>query len=309
MLIRTGHPFATLLLPLMILLATPSPAAEPVVADAVVARMGSVVLRVSDLRRLLDAQPPEVRRQVTSTPDALDRLARTEAFRRTLLEEARAKGWDKRPEVVAQVELAREQLLVSTYIGNLAEPPADYPGEAEIEAFYKARTAELTAPPRKHLAQIFLATGAGTDNESEIRRKAEALGRQGREKNADFAALARANSQHQASASQGGDMGWLADAEMIPELRSVVAGLSAGKVSEPIRSASGWHVVKVLDARPAALPPLSAVRESLAAALRKSKARENERRHLDRLAEKAPLSINKAALQILLDKSSPGPRQ
>jgi peptidylprolyl isomerase len=287
----------------MILAAVPAPAAEPA-ADPVVAGMGSVVLRTSDLRRLLDAQPPEVRRQVSATPDALDRLTRTEVFRRVLLDEARAKAWDKRPDVVAQLERAREQLLVSTYIGNLAQPPADYPGEAEVEALYKARMAELSVPPQKRLAQIFLDAGA-TDNGPEIRRKAEALSRQAREKNADFAALARANSQHQASAGQGGDMGWLADAEMIPELRGVIVGLAAGQVSDPIRGASGWHVVKVIEARPAAVRPLAAVRDVLVAALRKTRARENEQRHLDRLAEKTPLSINQAALEKLLD-TAPG---
>lgn len=306
---RIGRLTANLLLLLMVMAGTPSRAAEPATADPVVASMGGIVLRVSDLRRLLDAQAPEVRRQVTATPDALDRLTRTEMFRRVLLKEARAKAWDKRAEVVAQMELAREQLLVATYIANLAEPPADYPGDAEIEATYKARTAELTAPPQKHLAQIFIASIGGSDEDAAIRRKAEALVRQARDNNADFAALARANSQHQASASQGGDMGWLADAEMIPELRAVVAGLSAGKISEPIRSAAGWHVVKVLEAKPAAVLPLAAARQSLVAALRKSKARENERRHLDGLAEKAPLSVDKAALENLLDQPPRGQRQ
>lgn len=296
--------------PLLIVIAAPSPAVEPAAADPVVASMDKLVLRVSDLRRLLDAQPPEVRRQVTATPDSLDRLARTEVFRRILLEEARARGWDKRPEVVAQLELAREQLLVNSYVGNLAQPPADYPAEAEIEALYKARSSELTVPPRKHLAQIFLATGEGAAGEdSGIRRRAEALSRQARERAADFAALARANSQHQASASQGGDMGWLADAEVIPELRGAVGGLAAGQVSDPVRSAAGWHIVKLIEARPATLRPLGEVREALVAALRTSRARENERRHLDRLAEKAPLTINQPALEKLLDASPRSARQ
>lgn len=307
--VRTGHLIVIALLPLATLVATAAQAAEQApAADPVVARMGSVVLRVSDLRLLLDAQAPEVRRQVTATPDVLDRLTRTELFRRVLLDEARASGWDKRPEVVAQMARAREQLLVNTYIGKLTQAPGDYPAEAEVEALYKARAAELTVPPRKRLAQIFLAVD-GSGNGPEIGRKAESLSRRAREKNADFAALARANSQHQESAGQGGDLGWLAETDMIPELRGVIAGLAPGQVSDPIRSANGWHVVKVVEDRPVTVRPLASVREALVASLRRTRARENEQRYLDRLAEKSPPSISHASLEQLLDKPSGGSRQ
>lgn len=294
---------AVLMLAVTVRAAEQAPAADPEVA-----RMGSVVLRVSDLRRLLDAQAPEVRRQVAATPELLDRLTRTELFRRVLLNEARASGWDKRPEIAAQMDRAREQLLVNTYIGNLTQAPGSYPSDAEVEALYKARAVELTVPPRKRLAQIFLAAD-GSGNGTEIGRKAESLSRRAREKDADFATLARTNSQHQESAGQGGDMGWLAEAEMIPELRGVVAGLAPSQVSDPIRSASGWHVVKVVEERPATVRPLASVRGALVASLRRARARENEQRHLDRLAEKTPLSINESALKQLLDKPSGGSRQ
>src|SRR5262249_54000269 len=108
------------------------PAAALAQGDEVIAALGGVEMRASEVRKLLMAQPPQVREQLLGSPPALDRLVRTELFRRVLVAEARAKGWDKRPEAIERMERAREQALVSSYVDGLARPPADYPAEADL---------------------------------------------------------------------------------------------------------------------------------------------------------------------------------
>lgn len=66
---------------------------------------------------------------------------------------------------------------------------------------------------------------------------------------ADFAELARANSDDQGSASRGGDLGWVGPGEMTPAFQQVIEGLEPGTLSEPFRSPYGWHLVEVLDKR------------------------------------------------------------
>jgi peptidylprolyl isomerase len=273
----------------VLLLALPLGAAAQ--ADEVVAAFGAAELRVSDVRKLLATQPPVVREQLLRSPAALDRLVRTELFRRVLLAEARAKAWDKRPEAVERMERAREQGLVSAYMDELSRPAPEYPSEAELRAAYDANKAEFTLPRRYRVAQIYV---AAEDKAAQLAQKARAL-------QADFAALARASSEHAESAARGGDMGWLAEGQMLPEVAGALAGMKPGEVSAPVRSASGWHIVKLLEAREAETRSFEELRAELAAALRLRRAQENERRHYDELLRKSPIAVNEVALIKLRD--------
>lgn len=257
--------------------------------EDVIAAFGGVELRAGEVRRLLAAQPLAVREQLLGSAAALDRVVRTELFRRVLLAEARAKGVDRRPDAIERMERAREQALVSAYVDELARPAPDYPPEAELRAAYEASKAELTSPRQYRVAQIYAAA----------REKAEDLAKQARAPKADFAALARAGSEHAESAARGGEMGWIAEGQALPEVAKALAGMQPGEVSAPIRSASGWHVVKLLEARAAQLRPLEEVRAELAAALRLRRAQQNEQRHYDELLKKNPIAVNEVALMRL----------
>lgn len=66
---------------------------------------------------------------------------------------------------------------------------------------------------------------------------------------ADFANLARANSQDPGSASDGGDLGWTSPGQMVPEFEKVADSLQPGEISKPFESRFGWHIVQVLERR------------------------------------------------------------
>jgi peptidylprolyl isomerase len=208
-----------------------------------------------------------------------------------LLAEARAKGWDKRPEAIARMERAREQALVSAYVDELSRPAPGYPSETELRAAYEANKVEFTLPRRYRVAQIYVAA----------EDKAAQLAQQARAPKADFAALARASSEHAESAARGGDMGWLADGQMLPEVARALGGMKPGEVSAPVRSASGWHIVKLLETREPETRSFEELRAELAAALRLRRAQENERRHYDELLRKSPIAVNEVALIKLKD--------
>jgi len=287
---------ANILAGLVALLCTPFVSAQS--ADDVVAKLGSAEVRVSNLQKLLETQPPDVRDQVLKSSPALDRLVRTEVYRRALIEEARTKGWDKRPEVVAQMERAREQVLLSSYMNELARPPADFPGEQELLAAYNANQTEFTVPRQFRVAQIFVAVpkDAPKADADKLRKKADDIAKRAQSKDADFARLAQANSDHKASAEQGGDLGWMAERDMIAEMRTLIPALAKGEVGKPVRTEQGWHVIKLLDLKPASVRPLTEVRAQLAAAMRQRLAQENEKRYLDKLAEQTPVAVNEIAL-------------
>lgn len=265
--------------------------------DDVLAKFGTVEVRASDLRRLLQGQDPAARDELLRSPAALDRLLRTEAFKRALAGEARAKGWDKRAEVVAELERARDQALVQSYVNSLVRPPADFPGDAELRKAYDAAKDQLSRPREWRVAQIFIAaaTADGEKKAADLARRAKAPG-------ADFGALARQGSEHAESAARGGEIGWLPEGQTLPEVARALAAMRPGETGDPVRSASGWHVLRLLEERPAAPRPFAEVREVLVAALRARRAQENEAKYFDDMLAKNPIAVNEVALVRLRDE-------
>jgi peptidyl-prolyl cis-trans isomerase C len=88
----------------------------------------------------------------------------------------------------------------------------------------------------------------------------------------DFAELASEVSLD-GSAAQGGDLGWFGPGVMIAPFEAAVMALSPGEVSDPVETRFGWHLVRLIDSRIAAVPPLEAVRADLEQQLQREAAR------------------------------------
>jgi peptidylprolyl isomerase len=263
-----------------------------------VARMGGIAISAAEVRALLDAQPPEVRKTLAESPEALERSLRTELIRRAVAAEAQGKGWDKRPDVAARLARAREEVIVSTYVNDLARPASDYPSAAEVQAFYDANRERLQLPKRYRVAQIYVKRPADKAAADAAERRVADLAAKARAPGADFAALARAGSEHE-SAATGGDVGWLAEAAMIPEIRPVLPRLAKGQVSDPVATAEGWHVIRLVDVAEPGPAPLDEVRAQIVGTLRLQRAQQLERKYLDDLVARTPVSVDKAALEKL----------
>ncbi|MFO1320238.1 MAG: peptidylprolyl isomerase [Burkholderiales bacterium] len=264
----------------------------------VVARMGDTELRVDELKAILDALGPEAKAQLAQAPAELNRIVRAELLRKSLGAEARAKGWDKRPEVVTQLDRAREQALVASYMNSVAKPPESYPAESDIRAAYDQSQNAFTVPKQYRLAQIFVLAPPESDKGATAKAQAKLndLSDKARKKGADFAALAKTGSEHAESAAKGGDMGWVAEANLIPELREPVSAMKKGDISAPIKTTQGWHVLRLEDIREKGVRPLTEVRDQIAAALRMRRAQETEQAYLTFMTNKTPVSISDAEL-------------
>ena len=65
---------------------------------------------------------------------------------------------------------------------------------------------------------------------------------------ASFIELARLQSED-ASASRGGDLGWLNPGDTVPEFERAMMALEPGQVSDPVQSPFGWHLIQVVERR------------------------------------------------------------
>jgi peptidyl-prolyl cis-trans isomerase SurA len=102
------------------------------------------------------------------------------------------------------------------------------------------RYAETANKPHFRVMEIFLPVDNPEQNEK-VRKDTEEVARQLKQ-GAPFAVVARQFSQHPTAAT-GGDMGWISDGQLAPELNAKLNTMQAGDISEPIRSTGGWYII------------------------------------------------------------------
>jgi len=111
-----------------------------------------------------------------------------------------------------------------------------------------ARISENMTKPSHLVAEIFLAVDAPED-EATVHANIERL-RDQLHAGAGFVPLAREFSQS-ASAQRGGDLGWVPEGQLDPELDQALEHLQPGQLSEPIRTAGGYYLLLLRDRRAA----------------------------------------------------------
>jgi peptidyl-prolyl cis-trans isomerase C len=89
---------------------------------------------------------------------------------------------------------------------------------------------------------------------------------------ADFEKLAKEVSKDPGSKETGGDLGFFSRGQMVPQFEEAAFKLDKGKISEPIQTQFGWHVIKVDDKRTRPLPTFEQVKERLVASMIHQKA-------------------------------------
>ena len=271
--------------------------ASPLQADnAVVAKIGTREVTAAEVRPYLDGLTAADRTALTADKAALTRFVRSILVNRSVLQDAIEAGWDKKPQTVAGLARLRDQYLVESYLAEVGKVPDDYPSDEEVQKVYAAEKESLQLPRRYRVSQIFIADDG--DKEA-TRKRAQEIADTLKDEPGEFAALAKRNSNDTASAARGGDLGWLAEAEITPEIRTAVAGLSKGEISAPVAGRSGFHILLLQDKREAGPAPLDEVKGELANLLRNQRAALNRETHVSTLLQRQPVSVNELALEAL----------
>ena len=278
---------------------------EPAQSGEVIGRMSGIDVSSEEIRSYVETLSAQERAALAKEPAGLAQVVRAYLAQRAVLKEARAKKWDQQPAIKAKLDRAREQALTELYLESVSRPPDGFPSDAEVQATYDANKAAFEAPRQFRLAQIYVAVPKDADKETEskARRKVDAIAQKLKQKGNDFGAIARSGSEEKQSAPQGGEIGWLTEAQMVPGIRTAATALTKDGVSEPIRLDDGWHLIKLLDTKPAYIRPLSEVRESLVAQMRADRTRSNRQAYLAKLLEQNPPTVNELALPKVMAKA------
>lgn len=171
--------------------------------------------------------------------------------------------------------------------------------EEEIRRVYEQEAERYGTPEQRRVAHILVALSASAPapEAEQARARIEALARRARA-GEDFGALARQHSDDADTAGRGGDLGVIRRGILPPELEAAVYALKPGEVGGPVRTAYGYHLVKLTAYTPQRRKPLEAVRQELEERLRRRKAEERFYELIEQLrnlAYEQPDSLEPAA--------------
>jgi len=178
--------------------------------------------------------------------------------RQLLIQDAVQKKLDQTPEVVAQLEGAKNTLLTQADLQNFLKtnPVTD----ADLKAEYDSKVGGSNATEYK-------ASHILVKDEAEAKKLIADL-----DKGAKFADLANKHSLDAKESQNGGELGWFAAGQMVEPFSEAVAKLEKGKYSkEPVKTQFGYHIILREDSRAQTPPPFDAVKEQLKPLLERKK--------------------------------------
>jgi peptidyl-prolyl cis-trans isomerase C len=153
-----------------------------------------------------------------------------------------------REDFKTKLAFARNRLLMDSLLAS--EGKAATTDEA-MKKVYEDAAKQITGEAEVHARHILVET------EAEAKTVADEL-----KKGADFAELAKKKSKDP-GAADGGDLGFFTKDQMVPEFSAVAFAMEPGKVSDPVKSQFGWHIIKVEEKRNRQAPGFDQVKPQI----------------------------------------------
>lgn len=276
--------------------------------DTVLLSNGLAEVTRHDYDTELSRLPPNLREGFSNDSRRVHDILSRMLLQKSLAAQARAAKIDQSPENAARIALEIDRLLASMEIATI-ESDAGAEFDANV-ARYEARARELylvkkdayTNPPQVSAAHILFDTTGKKYTPEEAHRKAVET-RAKLVAGADFATLARELSDDRVSGEAGGELGWFVEKQMDPAFGAAAFALQKpGDLSDPVRSAFGWHIIKLEGKRPAVLQPYSEVREKILADLRQRFVDDKRNAALAAIRDDPKTTVNAEAIDALVPK-------
>jgi peptidyl-prolyl cis-trans isomerase C len=167
---------------------------------------------------------------------------------RIVAKAAEDKKIEDRPDFKARLAFTRNRLLMDNLLA--VEGKAATTDEA-MKKVYDEAAKQIEGEQEVHARHILVET------EDEAKAVEAEL-----KKGADFAELAKKKSKDP-GAADGGDLGFFTKDQMVPEFSTVAFALEPGKISDPVKSQFGWHVIKVEEKRNRKAPDFDQVKAQI----------------------------------------------
>lgn len=174
---------------------------------------------------------------------------------RLVIQAATSQKLDTTADYARALGMAREQILQEAYVTKLFDSVND---DAALKPRYDKMVAAMKGVQEVKAQHILV------DDEAKAKDLIAQL-----KKGADFAQLAKENSNDPGSKDNGGDLGYFVKDAMVPEFADAAFALNKGDITEtPVKSAFGWHVIKLEDKRERPAPSFEEAKPQLQAQAR-----------------------------------------
>jgi peptidyl-prolyl cis-trans isomerase C len=181
--------------------------------------------------------------------------------REVLYQEAQKTGVGKKPEVQAQLDMARQEVMVSAFVRDWVRthPVTD----ADVQKEYD-RAKSQTGDKEYRARHILVET------EEQAKSLIDELKKGGK-----FEDLATKNSKDPGSAQRGGDLDWNVPSTYDRQFADALVKLEKGKYTDtPVRTRFGYHIIMLEDVRPVKFPGLNEVRQRISQQVTQSRIEE-----------------------------------
>lgn len=228
---------------------TPAPAApaaapeSKVAEDAVVLTIGDRKITRAQFEQLIAAVAPNA-----ATPAAKRKIAEQYGDLETMAQEARKRMLDQSADAKLLVSIQTDNVLANILAKKITDETQLT--DQDLRAYYDSHKDEYHEARGSHIlirfkgAKIPLKPGEKDLTDEEALTKAKDL----RTKiiaGADFATLAKAESDDSGSAAKGGDLGTFKRGQMVAPFDKAAFSTPIGEVSEPVKSDFGYHIIKI----------------------------------------------------------------
>ncbi len=228
--------------------AAPAPAiAKPAAADdSIVLTVGTEKITRTQFEEFINGLPEQV--QVQARGPAKRQLAEQIAELKTMAQEARKRKIDQTPAMKQQIAIQIDKTLASALYQELMNSAKT--DDAALRAAFEKDKGKYEQVKARHILIRFQGSRVPLKPEQKDLTEAESLAKtQELHKRIlageDFAAVAKAESDDTGSGANGGDLGSFSRGQMVGVFEDTAFALPVGKVSEPVKTPFGYHLIKV----------------------------------------------------------------
>lgn len=227
--------------------AVPAAAAQPAkeVKDYLIAEVNGEKIFYRDIEKTWDDLFPGEGKAppLANFGDAIrDNVVRGVVSEKLMLKEAERTNMGETKAVKEKLAQIRNQLMVQELLKQRNKNLT----EANIKKTYEEQIKKLAGKEEVHARHILVEKKEDADK---LYKEIKAGG--------DFAKIAKEKSADKGSAARGGDLGYFQKEQMVPEFAEAAFKLKKGEVSQPVKSAFGWHIIKLEDRRKLPVPTLA----------------------------------------------------
>jgi len=218
--------------------------------DTVIAEVSGTSIFLSDIEHAALVKGSIQPGQIITPSDAIFQTTLDELIDQRLLAlEALRRSLDQNDEARRRLAVARERILSTIVVEKLL---AEKVTNASVQRMYDEQSALQGRAEQVRARQIVVET---EERARELKQQIDSGG--------NFSALAKEFSIDHSSGDIGGDLGYFTQNSMTGPIVSVAFALEKDTVSEPFKTASGWHIVTTTDRRTMPRPTLETIRPEI----------------------------------------------